>query len=386
MLHPAPGDSSYVEHLRGSTHHTVAVNGRPCFGYESETYWEHPDRTAVTCDIRDIGTSTTAITPVQCDSFAKRKRDMPSMKIGVAALAFVGLICAQAAAQGVPVNTGPPAITGSAEVGQTLTAGNGTWTNAPTGFTRQWRRNGKAIDGATGTTYVLVGADVAQRITVSVTASNARGDSAPAASAGTAQVIQTVANVNAKRAWYPAPFSLDPAVIVRLDALRLNSTIDSAPGTFPIPPATQPADKSNLGKWYSMLIVMNNYKRSYSDSNHGKSIVVGGWMNSGKFEAGNTDWNAMEAHIAASGNPTLIQGLHEIKGEAIRRRLPVAHYFDVGCVAQATRNYGLRASSSAAPPFSPPDEFTAANGHPLFTSSWDMTYARFPYPPHRVKQ
>lgn len=87
-----------------------------------------------------------------------------------------------------PVNTVLPGITGTATQGQTLTSSTGTWTgDALITFTRQWKRDGVAISGATGTTYLLVLADVGAIITVTVTASNAAG-SAPATSAGTSAV------------------------------------------------------------------------------------------------------------------------------------------------------------------------------------------------------
>ncbi|SMH48829.1 hypothetical protein SAMN06295885_3133 [Rathayibacter oskolensis] len=68
--------------------------------------------------------------------------------------------------------TGPvPTITGTATVGQTLTAVAGTWSPAPVALAYQWRRGGTAISGATGSTYRLVAADVNAQITVSVTGS-----------------------------------------------------------------------------------------------------------------------------------------------------------------------------------------------------------------------
>lgn len=82
-----------------------------------------------------------------------------------------------------PVNSALPAITGTTTEGQTLTVSNGTWANAPTGYTRQWLRNGTAIAGANGATYLLVTADVGANIACRVTASNASGTSSPATAA-----------------------------------------------------------------------------------------------------------------------------------------------------------------------------------------------------------
>jgi len=86
-----------------------------------------------------------------------------------------------------PVNTAVPAITGTAQVGSTLTSTNGTWTNNPTSFTRQWLRGGAVISGATGVTYDPVQADVGSTLSVRVIANNGT-NSAPATSAPTATV------------------------------------------------------------------------------------------------------------------------------------------------------------------------------------------------------
>jgi hypothetical protein len=85
-----------------------------------------------------------------------------------------------------PANTVAPAITGSAVVGQTLTGSDGTWTGAPT-LTRQWKRNGVAIVGETGSTYLVPQLAALDAITFSVTGTNGAGV-ATATSAATAAV------------------------------------------------------------------------------------------------------------------------------------------------------------------------------------------------------
>ena len=88
---------------------------------------------------------------------------------------------AETASAAPPVNTAPPTITGVPQVGQTLTANNGTWTNTPTSFTYQWVRCNAggnscvAVANGTQRTYTLVGADSGRTMRVRVTATNADG-------------------------------------------------------------------------------------------------------------------------------------------------------------------------------------------------------------------
>jgi hypothetical protein len=81
-----------------------------------------------------------------------------------------------------PVNTGPPTISGTPTVGQTLSASPGTWTGRqPITYTYQWQRCDKvggscaAIDGANANTYVLTEADLDRTLRVAVTARNGAG-------------------------------------------------------------------------------------------------------------------------------------------------------------------------------------------------------------------
>jgi hypothetical protein len=71
-----------------------------------------------------------------------------------------------AVAEGDLVLTPVPAITGTVQVGRTVTAAAGTW-DAGTVLTYQWTRDGAPVAGATGTTYALTAAD--QRSVLAVT-------------------------------------------------------------------------------------------------------------------------------------------------------------------------------------------------------------------------
>jgi len=84
-----------------------------------------------------------------------------------------------------PANTSPPTVTGETQSGRTLTADPGSWSGTPTiSHAYQWRScdadTGDCADiaGATAPTYVLTGAEVARRVRVRVTATNAVGTSA----------------------------------------------------------------------------------------------------------------------------------------------------------------------------------------------------------------
>jgi len=81
----------------------------------------------------------------------------------------------------LPINTAPPSVSGAAQLGQTLSAAPGAWSNRPASFDYQWQRcdaNGAAcvaIPGATGPTYNVDAADPGATLRVSVTAGNSVG-------------------------------------------------------------------------------------------------------------------------------------------------------------------------------------------------------------------
>ncbi|MFI4978169.1 MAG: choice-of-anchor Q domain-containing protein, partial [Solirubrobacterales bacterium] len=104
-----------------------------------------------------------------------------------------------------PLNTVPPAISGTPIVGQTLTATDGTWTGSPTEWKYEWEdceaAGGppcvviatQALSTKTTGEYTLTHADIGHAIRVLVTAKNTSGNSAPAESAATVGVGPGVA-------------------------------------------------------------------------------------------------------------------------------------------------------------------------------------------------
>lgn len=93
-----------------------------------------------------------------------------------------------------PTATTAPAISGTPQVGQTLTGSPGTWSGtAPISLTYRWRRCDTSggscgdVSGATGTTYAPTSSDVGSTLRFVVSASNA-GGSATVASTQSATV------------------------------------------------------------------------------------------------------------------------------------------------------------------------------------------------------
>jgi hypothetical protein len=94
-----------------------------------------------------------------------------------------------------PANTALPAISGTAQAGQTLTASSGSWSGTqPISYAYQWQRcdSGGAgcgsIAGATASSYAVTSSDVGSTLRVAVTASNSAGSTT--ASSNATAVVQ----------------------------------------------------------------------------------------------------------------------------------------------------------------------------------------------------
>jgi Big-like domain-containing protein len=127
--------------------------------------------------------------------------------LSICALLVACLIPAAAPASGsggVPTSSSPPQISGTAAVGQTLTASPGSWTSNPTAYSYRWERCSGGSCSATGGTaqsYVPAVADAGDTIGVIVTASNKKGSG----TATTAPVGPVVAQASPLPAATPAP-------------------------------------------------------------------------------------------------------------------------------------------------------------------------------------
>lgn len=110
--------------------------------------------------------------------------------VPISVTARIGRVCAVIGAPfalgstPIPVNSVAPVITGTAQVGQTLSVSNGTWTNSPASFSYRWYSAGVPIANtatgvpvytAIGSTYIPVAGDVGNTITCLVFAKNAGG-------------------------------------------------------------------------------------------------------------------------------------------------------------------------------------------------------------------
>ena len=144
--------------------------------------------------------------------------------------------------------TGAPAITGTARVGETLTAGTSGISDGDglTGatFSYQWLADGAAISGATGSTYAPATADVGKALSVRVSFTDDAGHSETLTSAATAEVAAKPPEVTA------VAVTSDPAsgdTYGKDEVIRISVTFDEAVDVTGTPHLTIDMDPAEWG-------------------------------------------------------------------------------------------------------------------------------------------
>jgi hypothetical protein len=174
------------------------------------------------------GAASAAYSPVAGDSGAY-------LRVTVTATNGAGSAAASSDAVGpvssAPVNATPPAVSGTAQVGQTLTATSGTWTGSqPIAYAYQWQKASSSggpyadIAGATAPTYTPLSADSGAYVRATVTATNGIGSATASSAAVGAIAAATTAQITLAKQLLPAS---DPG---RFDLLVNSSTVKTAAG------------------------------------------------------------------------------------------------------------------------------------------------------------
>lgn len=120
-----------------------------------------------------------------------------------------------------------PTISGTAKVGQRLTANPDVWRSGVT-LTYQWLRDGSVISRATGSTYTLTGADTGKKISVKVTGEGERGVYVSRTSAQTVAV---------------AKGSVTPKSVAITGTAKVGGTLTASRGTW------SPSDVTYKYQW-----------------------------------------------------------------------------------------------------------------------------------------
>lgn len=113
-----------------------------------------------------------------------------------------------------PANTAAPTLSGTPSVGQTLSCTNGSWTGIEAlTYTQAWLRDGTAIAGATGSTYVVQKADEGHDLACVITATNKLAS------------VSATSNVLAVPLTAIAPIGVAPVVpVIALSAAKLSAS------------------------------------------------------------------------------------------------------------------------------------------------------------------
>ena len=158
--------------------------------------WRRCDSAGASCASISGAVGTTYTVTASDAGFTLRVRVTATSSAG-SATADSAAVTVSGAAATAPANTALPTVSGTPQVGQTLAAGQGSWSGtSPISYGYQWRRCDSAgascasISGAAATTYTVTASDAGFTLRARATATNSAG-SATADSGATAAVAAT---------------------------------------------------------------------------------------------------------------------------------------------------------------------------------------------------
>ena len=206
-----------------------------------------------------------------------------------------------------PSNTGVPTVSGTAQVGQTLSATTGSWSGtSPISFAYKWQdcnssgASCTAIAGATSGSYLLASSDQGYTIRAVVTASNSTG-SASASSAQTA-VVQTTAPAPVAPSNTAAPTVSGTAQVGQ----TLSATTGSWSGTSPISFAYKWQDCNSSGASCTAIAgaTSGSYLLASSDQGHTIRAVVTASNSTGSASASSAQTAVVQTTAPAPVAPS----------------------------------------------------------------------------------
>jgi len=158
-----------------------------------------------------------------------------------------------------------PRITGTPDVGNTLTTAVGAWGPAPVSLSYQWYRGDQIISGATATSYTVTEADRGRSITVKVTGTKAGYQTATKASAATEEVPEALTIVS----------GANPRIS---GTAKVGQRLTAVPGMW------SPSEVVLRYQWYAAEAKISGATSStfvLTPAQRGKSMTVAvtGWLN-----------------------------------------------------------------------------------------------------------
>jgi large repetitive protein len=215
---------------------TVTVDDGSWSGTTPLTFtyqWQHCSSSGACTNLS--GATKSSYVPVTGD-VGYRLRAIVTAKNSAGSASIASNVTGTVAATGTaPAATKQPDPHGTAQVGQTVTVDNGTWSGtSPITYTYQWQRCSSSgtctnLSGATKSSYVPATGDIGYRLRATVTAKNSVGSASIASNATAPVVAAATAPANTAR----------PSIIAR--SATVGSTVSGSIGTWS---GTQPISYS----------------------------------------------------------------------------------------------------------------------------------------------